>query len=151
MPQRVELDVRGNGLIVDASVWMSPPRRAALFRLGQSHLIGPAVPISLIIDTGADSTMLSTQLMRTLGIAPTSQTRVLTSGSRGVPEPCDVYDVELQIMGNATQKPWRISSIGVLARSLENQGTDGMLGRDVLKLGILHYDGPRGRFTLDYA
>lgn len=89
--------------------------------------------------------------MRSLGIEPTGQTRVLTSASRGVPELVDIYGVELTILGNPTQQPWRLSTLEVLARSLENQGTDGMLGRDVLKLGILHYDGPRGRFTLDYS
>jgi hypothetical protein len=111
--------------------------------------VGPKIPVTLIIDSGADSTMLSSQLMRSLGIEPSSQTRVLTSGSRGVPEPCDVYDIELEI-SNPMQVPWRIPALEVLARPLENQGTDGMLGRDVLKQGILHYDGPRGLFTLDY-
>lgn len=87
--------------------------------------------------------------MRSLGISPTSQARILTSGSKGVPELCDVYDIELEIK-NPTQSPWRIPALEVLALPLENQGTEGMLGRDILQLGILHYDGPRNTFTLDY-
>lgn len=151
MPQQLNLEARSNGLIVEATVWMSPQRRAALYQRGREHEVGHPIPISLIIDTGADSTMLSSQLMRSLGIEPTGQTRVLTSASGGVPELVDLFGVELTIQGNPTQKPWRLPTLEVLARSLENQGTDGMLGRDVLKLGILHYDGPRGRFTLDYS
>lgn len=113
--------------------------------------VAPPVEVTLIVDTGADSTMLNSQAMRSLGLTPTSQTRVLTSGSRGVPEPCDVYDIELEILNRVhPQQSWRIPALEVLARSLENQGTDGMLGRDVLKLGILFYDGPRGVFSIDY-
>jgi predicted aspartyl protease len=111
--------------------------------------VRPQIGVTLIIDTGADSTMLSSQLMRSLGIEPTGQTRLLTSGSKGVPEPCNVYDIQLEI-ANRTQPTWRIPALEVLALPLENQGTDGMLGRDVLRLGILHYDGPRNQFTLDY-
>jgi len=140
MPE-LQLDVRSNGLLVEGHVWLTPQRREAMYRRGLE--VGPAIPVTLIIDTGADSTMLNTQLIRSLGLeVPINQTKVLTSGSRGVPEYCDIFDVELVIQGSATQEPWRLPPLEVLTRPLENQGTDGMIGRDVLKLGILHYDGP---------
>jgi hypothetical protein len=146
---KLELDVRRNGLLVEGHVWLSPQRREAMFRKGLD--VRPRIPVTLIIDTGADSTMLSTQLIRSLGLeVPINQTKVLTSGSRGVPEHCDIFDVELEIQGAANQASWRLPPLEVLARPLENQGTDGMIGRDVLKLGILHYDGPHNTFSLTY-
>lgn len=150
MPKFVELPVCGNGLLVEGEVWLSPQRREAMFRAGRQDEVGAPIRVTLIIDTGADSTMLNDQLMRSLGLTPTSQARVITSGSRGVPEPCDVYDVSLEIKGSATQEPWRVSPVAVLARPLVNQGTDGMIGRDLLRLGVLQYDGPKGTFSLTY-
>lgn len=121
-----------------------------MYRQGKQDDMGAPIEVTLIIDTGADSTMLNEQFMRSLGLKPTGQARVLTSGSRGVPEPCNVYDVSLEIKGSPTQEAWKIPLTAVLARSLENQGTDGMIGRDILKMGILKYDGPRETFSLTY-
>lgn len=103
------------------------------------------------MDTGADSTMISDQIVRSLGLHPTSQTRVLTSSSRGIGEACDVYDIELEILNRTGAPSWRIQPLEVLARPLLNQATDGMLGRDVLSQGILEYDGPRKIFRLTYS
>ena len=103
-----------------------------------------------MVDTGADSTMLNDQIMRSLGLEATDQARLLTSGSKGVAETCDVFDVELSIANPIHLQPWRFPAIAVLVRPLLNLSADGMLGRDVLGTGILHYDGPLQRFTLDY-
>jgi predicted aspartyl protease len=118
-----------------------------MFKLGLD--IPPAIPVSLMVDTGADSTMLNDQIMRSLGLEATDQARLLTSGSKGVPEMCDVCDVEL-VIANPVQTAWRMSALAVLVRPLLNISADGMLGRDVLRTGILHYNGPLERFTLDY-
>jgi len=148
VPQ-LNLHAHSNGLILDAKVGYSVPRRTQMYKQGKT--VPPAVEVTLIVDTGADSTMLNSQVMRSLGLTPTGQTRVLTSGSNGVPELCDVYDIELEILNRAQpQHSWRISALEVLARSLENQGTEGMLGRDVLQRGILHYNGPKGIFSLTF-
>lgn len=111
--------------------------------------IQPAIPVTLIIDTGADSTMISDQLARSLRLQATDQTRMYTAHSKGVDEPFDVCDIELDIL-NPMQRSWRIPALAVVIRPLYNISMDGMIGRDLLKLGVLHYDGPRARFTLDY-
>lgn len=147
MPQLV-LTAQSNGLLVDVNVGLSAARRAEMYKRGLP--CPPAVQTTLIIDTGADSTMIDEGLMRSLQLSPTSQTRVLTSQSRGVPEPCDVYDVELEILNRTGNPSWRIQPLAVLVRPLHNQSTGGMLGRDVLYRGILHFDGPRMVFSLTY-
>lgn len=94
--------------------------------------------------------MVDDQLMRTLGLTPTSQTQILTSGSQGVPEVCDVYDIELEVLGRNGQPSWILQPLEVLARPLLNQSTSGMIGRDVLDLALLEYDGPSQSFSLSY-
>lgn len=111
--------------------------------------VPPAIPITMIIDTGADSTMISDDIARSLGLQATSQTRMYTAASKGVDELYDVCDVELEIL-NPVQKSWRLPAVEVVVRPLLNISMDGMIGRDLLQLGILHFDGPRGRFELDY-
>lgn len=148
MTTQLVLNAQRNGLLVDVNVGLSVSRRAALYKQGVPF--PPAVQTTLIIDTGADSTMLDEGLIRTLQLTPTGQARVLTSQSRGVPEPCDVYDVELEIINRTGNPPWRIQPLQVLARPLHNQSTGGMLGRDVLSMGVLVFDGPRSIFSLTY-
>lgn len=147
MPQII-LPVQSNGLLVDVQVGVSAARRAQLWKRGIA--IPPPVAATFIIDTGADTTLVNDQIMRTLALTPTDQAKVLTSASVGVPEVYDVFDVELEIVNRKGQASWTLQPLAVLAKHLPNQGTDGMLGRDVLGRGVLEYDGPRAQFSLAY-
>lgn len=140
--------VGSNGLLVDANVGVSGPRREAMYKAGVA--IPPAVHATFIIDTGADSTMVDSSLMLALGLTPTGQTRVLSSTAGGVPVPCDVYDISVEIPNHSGIPSFRLPAIEALARPLLNQSAQGMLGRDVLKAAVLEYDGPRGTFVLSY-
>lgn len=148
MTTQLVLNAQRNGLIVDVNVGLSAARRAALYKAGLS--CPPPVQTTLIIDTGADSTMIDESLIFPLQLTPTGQARVLTSQSRGVPEPCNAYDIELEVVNRTGNPSWRIQPLQVLARPLPNQSMGGMLGRDVLSLAVLIFDGPRQRFTLTY-
>ena len=53
---RLELSVRSNGLLVEARVWLSALRREQYFKLGKD--VPPAAYAVLIVDTGADTTMI---------------------------------------------------------------------------------------------
>jgi hypothetical protein len=140
--------VQSNGLLIDVQVGVSAARRAQLWKRGLA--VPPPVSATFIIDTGADTTLVNDQIMRTLALTPTDQAKVLTSASVGVPEVYDVFDVALEIVNRKGQPSWVLQPLAVLAKHLPNQGTDGMLGRDVLSLGILEYDGPRAQFKLTY-
>jgi hypothetical protein len=148
VPQ-LALDAQSNGLLVDVRIWFSSVRRSQMFRLGLN--VPPPIEATLIIDTGADTTMINDQHMRALGLEPISQTRVMTSTSQGLSVPCDVYDISLEIINRTGNPSWFIQPLAVLAKPLLNQATEGMVGRDVLSQGILVYDGPRNRFNLNYS
>jgi hypothetical protein len=147
VPQLI-LDAQRSGLLVDVHVGPSAARRSALYK--QGLLCPPPVFTTLIIDTGADSTMIDESLALALALTPTGQARVLTSQSRGVPEPCNVFDVEIEVINRTGNPSWRIQPLQVLARPLHNLSIGGMLGRDVLSLCVLVSDGPRRTFTLNY-
>lgn len=142
----LKYDAQSNGLIIEVDIWLSAPLREERFRRGLA--IPPAVRGTLIVDTGADSTMIGDHVTRALGLVPTSQTRVITASSHGTPDVCDVYDIQLAIVSRSRDLEWHVPAMEVLVKSLPSQSTDGMLGRDILSQCILHYDGPGKSFTL---
>jgi hypothetical protein len=101
-----------------------------------------------MVDTGADTTMLSEQVVRTLELTPTGQARIHTSTSGAQGEPCDTYDVTLEINSRANAAVWSVQPIEVLTRPLVGQSIDGMIGRDLLNLWVLECDGPKKLFRL---
>lgn len=135
------------GLLVDVNVGVSDGRLKQLWKTNQAP--PPAVFARCLLDTGADTTMVDEQIMRTLGLTAINQRRVLTSESMGVAQLCDVYDVALDVV-NKGMASWRLSAIQVLARPLMNDELHGGIGRDALNLAKLTYDGPQAIFTIDY-
>lgn len=150
MPQvgRIERAVRASGLLVDVSVGVSDGRLKQLWKRTQEP--PPAVFATFLIDTGADTTMVDEQIMRTLGLTAINQRQVITSESKGVARLCDVYDIGISVPnGGAT--PWKIPTVAALGRPLHmNDALHGVLGRDVLDKVRLVYDGPQQVFTIDY-
>jgi len=142
----VEFEVRANGLLVEASIGLSAARLEQYYKLGRE--VPPAVNVTLMVDTGADTTMLGEQIFRTLDLQPTGQARIHTSTSGVQGEPCDTYDVSLAIKNRANEAIWTVQPIEVLARPLIGQSIDGMIGRDLLNQCVLEYDGPRKVFRI---
>lgn len=135
-----ELTVQRNGLLVDVSVGPSAAMRALLWRRG--HPVPPAVLATVLVDTGANTSMFSDQLMRTLGIPIRAKSRLHTSTTDAYGVECDVYDVALTLLPHVVQ-PRSWGALEVLATPLLNHGIDGLLGRDLLQHLVLTYDGPR--------
>lgn len=109
----------------------------------------PRLKLSLIVDTGADTTMLNDQHMRTLVIPERGVRDILTATSDAKPTPCSTYDVEFRIetLGDA---PFVIPALEILGRPLFNHSVDGMIGRDVLSRLRLTINGPQMRYLIEY-
>ena len=88
--------------------------------------------------------------MRALQLAPSSATSYHSSSTSGVPQYCDMYDVQLFLGGMATINNLRIDPIPVMANSFINQPFDGLLGRDVLNRISLNWNGPARTLQLEY-
>jgi len=109
----------------------------------------PDLRLSFIIDTGADTTMLSEQHMRTLGISPRGTKEILTATSDEKATRCHTYDISFKL-ATFGDGPMIFSALEVIGRPLFNHSIDGMIGRDVLDRVVLSVDGPRRQFRIDY-
>jgi hypothetical protein len=139
--------VRPRGLFVDVSVGVSDGRLKQLWK--QSLAPPPPVFATFLVDTGADTTLVEEQIMRTLNLSVINQHRVVTSESKGIPQLCDVYDISLEVINRGGQS-WRISSVQALARPLLDEAVHGVIGRDLLDRAVLTYNGPQQVFHIDY-
>lgn len=144
------LDVHSSGPIVRAAFGVSEARRAALQAANQPlpNLFMAVAPL----DTGASCTSVDPMVVAALGLSPTGSAQVITPSTGATPHPTSQYDVGLAIPGrDQTQTPLIVATLPVLAAELfQAQGFHALIGRDVLGLCALFYNGVEATFTLAY-
>jgi Aspartyl protease/Domain of unknown function (DUF4124) len=99
------------------------------------------VPLTLAIDTGADRTVLSPTAMARAGLA-VSGPEITITGVTGTTTALLGTVPLLDIAGT------RVGPLSVVVHDAGLQGTDGLLGRDVLDAFTLTLDGARGQATV---
>ncbi len=100
------------------------------------------VPARLVLDTGADSTVIRPDVLRVAdasGPKGTARMRGVTGQEVSV----DVYHVTSLEVG-----PARVDALSVLSYDIAYPGSDGLLGRDFLGLFTVTIDHAVGRATL---
>lgn len=95
--------------------------------------------------------MIDEGVMRALALPASGITDYDSASTNGISDKCALYDIELIIGGQATDKTWRINPLQVMGNSFINQPFDGLLGRDVLDRAQLEYNGMTRRCTLIYV
>jgi len=104
--------------------------------------IGGAGPVTLILDTGADRTMVSPEALGRLGIAtagaPVAQIRGVTGTGQG-----SVVQVASIEVGQA-----RVGPLGIIAHDADLKKADGLLGRDFLEHFTVTIDSREQQVTL---
>jgi len=104
--------------------------------------IGGAGPVTLILDTGADRTMVSPEALGRLGIAttdaPVAQIRGVTGMGQG-----SVVQVASVEVGQA-----RVGPLRIIAHDAELRKADGLLGRDFLEHFTVTIDSKGQQVTL---
>jgi len=111
--------------------------------MGISPSATKAVRILAMIDTGATGTVISKGLASTLDINPVGTTLINTPSHTNVN--CYQYDVQLVFPNNVN-----IATIVVTEASLQGQHIQCLIGRDILKYGVLIYNGYDNSFTLSF-
>jgi hypothetical protein len=107
--------------------------------------IGSSGPFSFVLDTGASSSVVSTQVAKELGLA-TARTIGPVSGVGGVISRAQTTDVTQWRIGNVALPPTELVMIDFPGRS----GPDGLLGSDVLsQFGTVNVDFARGVLLLN--
>jgi len=105
-----------------------PPAPVVPVHVGGIGAHDPAVLVPMLVDTGADCTLISERLAESLRLPLVD--RVIIQGVGGPPEPVPVYAARL-----------RLGARRMLARVVAF-GDEALLGRDVLNRLQLGWDGP---------
>ncbi len=96
-----------------------------------------------MVDTGASSTVISQGLAARLKINPVGTTQINTPSSTNVS--CHQFDIRIIFPNNIN-----IHSIIITEAPLQGQHIQCLIGRDVLKHGVLIYTGYDNSFTLSF-
>ncbi len=89
--------------------------------------LGGAGPLSLILDTGADRTMISPEALSKLGISTADAPRVEVRGVTGASQGQVIQVASLEV-GEA-----RVGPLWIIAHDADLKKADGLLGRDFLE------------------
>ena len=106
--------------------------------------------VQALVDTGASITCIDPSVMTALDLDPKGTVDILTPSSGGGGAKLDQYDVGIVIIATQDEPRLQIGTVGAVASDLTAQGIGALIGRDVLSMCILHYDGSIGQFSLAY-
>ncbi|MDR3000534.1 MAG: retroviral-like aspartic protease family protein [Fibromonadaceae bacterium] len=114
-------------------------------RMAKGKLGLPTETISLkaLIDTGASCSALSSAVIKQLALEPVGESLMNTPSHSKVP--CKIFDIRMIMPDNV-----RVKSVLVIEAPLEGQNIQCLIGRDILGLGILVYNGQEGLFSLSF-
>lgn len=98
------------------------------------------VVVKALIDTGASACVIKKEIPEALGLEPTGVTKISTPSSKD----CECYHYFMRMLipayGLIYEGPF-------ISTPLEGQDISSLIGRDVLKSGILIYIGYMNQFT----
>ncbi len=142
----VALNNTPSGPIIQVSIGVSVMHYDAMVAAGMSPIT--PIKVNLLVDTGASSTNIDTNIIKKLGIMPTGTVSVHTPSTGATPKEMDLYAVSMFISGYGPMKV--IQAMPVIATDFSSQGIDGLLGRDVLSHAHMTYDGMMDIVTISF-
>jgi predicted aspartyl protease len=98
--------------------------------------------VRLLLDTGADGTIIASRILRAAGLAPRTGSATLR-GVTGHATAVDAYEIASLEVGGA-----RVGRLTVLGHDTAEPGSDGLLGRDFLEHFTVTIDNAAGQVTL---
>lgn len=142
------LAVGPGGPIVNAGVFVSSARRAALSQLNQP--IPDYQVIRALVDTGASCTAIEPSVLQMLSLTPTGTVEILTPSTGQGSHTTETYDIDFAIgAGQAGETPFVMTNLRVTAAQLYlQQGIHALIGRDILQRMMLVYNGSMNQFSL---
>lgn len=130
------------GPIVEALIGPSSVSIEALQK--ENKTVPNPVVVRLLIDTGASISSIRTGIANQLGLTPHGTTKIATPSDHSYQVP--LYDVDVLFRTHQI----RIQNIRVIESPLKGQNIDGLIGRDILQLGVLIYTGYDNSFTIAF-
>lgn len=141
------LSIGPDGPMLDAVVAVSEGRGLSLQAANQP--LPSPVKIRALLDTGASCTCVDPSVPAALGLTPTGIAQLTVAS--GATEPREEFDVSLFIPAKPGDAPMVFRTIKVVATPLKAaQGFDALIGRDILSLCVVTYNGSVNLFTVAY-
>lgn len=138
-----------DGPVIDVLIGVSDA--FAQHERSRGRSVPPPIRVSFLVDTGASVTVVTPQLVGRLRLQPRSGQQATTIAA-GATVHSHQYDVSLLIPsrnpGNGNDL--KIGNLLVAELSLSGAPYAGLIGRPVLRLMSLNYDGAAGTFRLDW-
>jgi hypothetical protein len=105
--------------------------------------INDSTPVRLLVDTGADRTVIAPRALVAAGVSLTRGTR--SEQVRGVSGSAETQRV---VIDSLAVGPARVARLAVFALDIDQPGFEGLLGRDFLEQFNVSIDSGRGVVTL---
>lgn len=125
-------------------VLIGPSRLYAQVLTSRGKPVPPPVKATAMIDTGASGTVIAPGIIAQLGISAIGRTTMSTP-STTLPIAASKFHVALALPNNVV-----IHSVVAIEAPLGGQHIDCLIGRDVLRHGVLTYIGYINQFTLSF-
>ncbi|WP_339088908.1 aspartyl protease family protein [Variovorax paradoxus] len=122
---------------------------AALLRR-QGKEVPERIELELLLDTGADTTTIKEMHMRSLGVPVRGATEVRGATTDAGATECNTYDLSLEFINSAGDRPLTLTSVEVIGRPFHNEMIDGVVGRDVMSNMVLTIEGHLRQFSVVY-
>jgi len=132
------------GAFITLRVMQSHDRVAALKRAGRAYTAPQ--DIRALLDTGASCTCLDREVVAILELETRGVIDIHTPSTGPSYERRNQFDATL-VLGIGTNRPLE-ATVPVIESEFRSRGFDALIGRDLLNLCVLTYDGPAGQFTL---
>ena len=140
------LSLSAGGPILDLAIGVSRPRSQALQKANQP--VPNPVRIRGLIDTGASGTCVDPVCLASLGLGPTGQVQIHTPSTGSTPQLRNQYDVSIILIH--PNLVLQIHEQPAIASTLQTQGIQALIGRDVLARCLFVYDGAMNLFMLAF-
>lgn len=136
-------DLWNEGPVIDVTLSLTGAAQAALTQSGQP--VPAPVSAKLLVDTGASHSCIADGVLGPLGLHPVGTLGINTPSSHNVA--CALYAVRITLPHGGYLDT---TVIQTPPGGLAGQTVEGLLGRDVLRYGLLIYLGQRSQFTLSF-
>ena len=129
-------------------VGLSELRQQALRASNQA--VPPPQKGEFIIDTGSDMSVVDPSAVMALGLHPRSMMKAHTLSTGGMAVEFGEYEVGLYLHGPQAGKGFHIPNLPVMGATFNAPSHQGLIGRDILALGILIYSGATQSYSLAF-
>lgn len=135
-------NLQQRGAIIETLIAPSSVLREVLQK--ENKQIPKPIPARMLIDTGASISAIKKGFAERLSLKLHDITKIATP-SNGAYR-CPLYDIDILFPAHQVA----IKNVGVIEATLEGQDIDGLIGRNILKLGLFIYTGYDNSFTIAF-